>query len=180
MIHGFCLLAQENPTKNPVLGLGVWGTIFIVSFERRVARKLRNIILLHFGLVTFRFHFWKFRKVMSCIVFEFLEVSMPPATNYFYLWRDQMTPNSSRKNNKSLLCFESQKVVNRTFWKVWKRQGPGSPEDPSNVLLKVLKYLQESVNWTSWIWDQYLQEKMKWEIGNFNWRSWNSFVFMSN
>ena len=32
---------------------------FVLNFENRVARKLRRLILLHFGLLTFRFHFGK-------------------------------------------------------------------------------------------------------------------------
>ena len=36
---------------------GVWGAIFIVILWKRAAQKLRRIILLHLGLVTFRFHY---------------------------------------------------------------------------------------------------------------------------
>ena len=55
----------ENPSKsgeNPNLGSGGSGAIFIVSFIKRLAQKLRRIILLHFGLVTFRIHLKKTRK----------------------------------------------------------------------------------------------------------------------
>ena len=38
------------------------GAIFIVNFGKRVARKLCRIMLLHFGIVTFRFHFGRTRK----------------------------------------------------------------------------------------------------------------------
>ena len=41
------------------------GGVFDVDF---IARKLRIIILLRFGLVTFRFHYWKTRKLIICIV----------------------------------------------------------------------------------------------------------------
>ena len=43
-------------------GFGVCGVrevFFIVNFNETVAQKLRRIILLHFGLVTLRFHFGK-------------------------------------------------------------------------------------------------------------------------
>ena len=49
---------------------GVWVVILIVrSFKKRVARKVRRFILLHFGLVTFRIHFSKIQKVPVRIIF---------------------------------------------------------------------------------------------------------------
>ena len=73
-----------NPGKSgeiPDLGSwGVWGAISIVDFKKRVARKLHRIILLHLGLVTFRFHFGK--PEQSLFDFGgFLDVSMIPQTN---------------------------------------------------------------------------------------------------
>ena len=39
------------------------------EFRKRLARKLRRIMLLHFGLVTFRFHFGETRKPIISMVF---------------------------------------------------------------------------------------------------------------
>ena len=38
---------------------GLWGlgAMFIVNIMKRIAQKLLRIILLHLGLVTFRFHY---------------------------------------------------------------------------------------------------------------------------
>ena len=50
----------------------VWGGLggkFLVSSNTRMARKLRRIILLHFGLVTFNFHFPKFPHIFIFMVF---------------------------------------------------------------------------------------------------------------
>ena len=63
---------------------GVYGTIFIVDFKKNPARKLRITILLHFGLIAFRFHFGTTRKSLMFMVFGFLDVSMTPTTNYFF------------------------------------------------------------------------------------------------
>ena len=51
-----------NPEKN---GFGVYGGLgshLIVNIIIRIAGKLRRIILLHFGPVTFRINFRKTRK----------------------------------------------------------------------------------------------------------------------
>ena len=48
---------------------GFWGVIFIVDIIKRIAPKLRRTILLHFGLVTFRFHFGETRKPIIFTVF---------------------------------------------------------------------------------------------------------------
>ena len=58
---------KSSPLKNPGksgkiqdLGSGaVWGAISTRNFLKKLAQKLRRIILLHFGLRTFRFHFGK-------------------------------------------------------------------------------------------------------------------------
>ena len=53
-------------------GFEVWGcpgSHCYCKSKKRVARKLRRIILLHFGLVTFRFHFGKTRKVSMFMIF---------------------------------------------------------------------------------------------------------------
>ena len=45
------------------LGSGGLGGHFAVNFMRRIAQKLRIIILLHFGIITLRFHFGKTRTL---------------------------------------------------------------------------------------------------------------------
>ena len=48
----------------------VWGSggIFTVGFIERLARNLCIIILLHFGLISFRCHFPKLRKVIILMI----------------------------------------------------------------------------------------------------------------
>ena len=55
--------------SNKIRMWGVCGVLFTVNFDKRVAQKLRRIILLRFGLISFRFHFGNTRK--SCIFFVF-------------------------------------------------------------------------------------------------------------
>ena len=47
----------------------VWESISIVNVKKRVARKLHQIILLHFGLVSFRFHFGETRQPIISMAF---------------------------------------------------------------------------------------------------------------
>ena len=52
-----------NPEQIVELGSrGSGGAIVIVNIIRRIAGKLRRIILLHFGLVAFRLHYRRNRK----------------------------------------------------------------------------------------------------------------------
>ena len=55
--------------KMRIWALGGLGAICILNFNKRLAQKLRRIILLHFGHATFRMHFRKTRKPFICIVF---------------------------------------------------------------------------------------------------------------
>ena len=68
---------------------------------KSLAQKLRRIILLRFGLVTFRIQFRKTLK-LSCSWFsDLVDVTMTPTANIINLWRRQDTPDNSRKTQKS-------------------------------------------------------------------------------
>ena len=75
----------------------------MVNIMKRIAQKLRRIILLHLGLVTFRCHYGRTRKPLMFMIWGFLNVSTTPKTNIIYLWRHQNTLNNSRKNTESIL-----------------------------------------------------------------------------
>ena len=76
---------------------GIWGAIFNVNFDKRVAQKLRRIIMLHFGLVTFRLHFGKTWKVFFfMIAVERVHVSQ---NHFVELLIHQMIPNTQEKPN---------------------------------------------------------------------------------
>ena len=88
-----------------VLGGGgrVLGVICVVSFKKRLARKLCRIILLYFGLITFRFHFRKTRKPFIVMDFEPSGHDHGPQ-NLLYLTLDR--PNYSKEfENKSPIMF---------------------------------------------------------------------------
>ena len=101
--------------KNPDLGSeGVWGTIVIVNLVKRLARKLRRVILFHFGLVTFRIYFRETDNSSFSCFKDLVFVSMTSKTNTIYLWRHQNTPKNSRKIRTIFekYCFwESQKLA---------------------------------------------------------------------
>ena len=61
-------------------GLGV---AFTVNIIKRIAGKLRRIILLHFGLVTCRFHYGRSRKLLIFMILGFSDVSMTPQNQYY-------------------------------------------------------------------------------------------------
>ena len=56
--------------KKSLWGLpGSGGTFLKLNFDKRVAQKLRRIILLHIGLVILNVHFPKVRKVIIFMMF---------------------------------------------------------------------------------------------------------------
>ena len=71
--------------------------IFMVNMWKRIPQRLRGVILLHFGLVTFRFHYGRTPKPLMIMIFGFLDVSMTPKTNMIYLWRHQKISNNVRQ-----------------------------------------------------------------------------------
>ena len=82
--------------KIPVWGPGGLGAFFTVNWKLSIAQKLRRIILLHLGLVTSRFHYWKTLNPLIFMIWGFSDVSMSSKTNYFYLWRHQDTFKNPR------------------------------------------------------------------------------------
>ena len=78
----------------------VWGPMFIANIFKRIA-------LLHFGLVTFGFHFGRIMKPIISMVFGFSDVSMIPQTNYVYFQGKQNTPN----NQDSQIILKVLKVI---------------------------------------------------------------------
>ena len=97
-----------NSGKNPDLGSGGGlGGIAIVSFKKRVARKLRRIILLHFRLEPFRFHFGKTRKPFIFMVFGILDVPSASQTNHFKFSIHHISPNISRILKANALSKQS-------------------------------------------------------------------------
>ena len=82
--------------------------IVIGNVWKRYGQKLRRIILLPFGLVTFRFGYWRDRKPIIFMISGFLDVSLSPKTNMIYRWGHQDTsinprkiPNHLKNNNNS-------------------------------------------------------------------------------
>ena len=97
---------RDNPGKN---GFGVWGglgAIFTVTFANRVARKFRRIILLYFGLITFRFHFGKAWKPFVFMIFGFLDVFMTPPNQFFLTLETPGLLKKQQKNCREILFLE--------------------------------------------------------------------------
>ena len=64
---------------------GLGGGIFIVNIVKRIARKPRRIILLHFGLITSQLNFitGKPEKPLFLWFLDMVGVTMTPKTNDF-------------------------------------------------------------------------------------------------
>ena len=66
----YFLLKIRESRGNQIWGVGgSGGAISIVNIIKRLAQKLRRIILLHFGLVTFRFHYGGTLKPVIFMIF---------------------------------------------------------------------------------------------------------------
>ena len=98
--------------KNPDLGSGgSWEPFFNINSNKRIAQKLRRIILLHFGLMTFHFHFPKNQKVLKFMIFG----PSDPKTNYLWLWLCRITSNNEERTQIicSIVFWKSQNKKNR-------------------------------------------------------------------
>ena len=82
---------KRNHRKNIQEFLGHVWISFKVNIWKRIAQQLRLCVLLHLGLVTFRFHVGEIRKPIILMFFGSLDVSMAPKTNMIYLWRQQIS-----------------------------------------------------------------------------------------
>ena len=91
------------------LGKQIWAFLFSSlgnvygKFMKRYGQKLRRIILLRFGLITFRFGYGRDRKPFIFMISGFLDVAISPKTIYFHL--DTRRPQII------------QEKTQRSFWK---------------------------------------------------------------
>ena len=162
--HIFC----RNPGKSGQIafwgsgGLGGMRDIFTVNIMKGIARKLRRIVLLHFGLITFRSHYWKTLNP-SCSWFRDFR-TWPWAAKPILLifWRHHDIITHPRKNTNRFWeilfveisnCWKSKMIL---FGRDGRRE------------LSTIRLIN---SWRSWIWEQYLPEDMKWKIGDLGWIS---------
>ena len=78
---------------------------------KRIAQKLRRIVLLYFGLVAFRFHFGRTRNPLIFIVFGPIGRDQVSQSQYF-LSRHQDTPNTTRKRPEPIQTHHFSKYRN--------------------------------------------------------------------
>ena len=99
---------QGNPRKNTDLGSRGSGVIFTVNIIERLAQKLRRSILLHSGLITFRFNFGKPGRPHFSWFSDLVDVSMTPKTNYFLFLE---APNDFKTNKKNTKWFSENTIL---------------------------------------------------------------------
>ena len=99
----------------------------VVVVVERLTQKLRKIMLLHLGLVTFRIRYWKLEKSSFWCCSDLLDVIMTRETYIIYLWRHQTSQNSSRTNPRPFLKKYDgghQNLGHWKFWNIWKGEDP--------------------------------------------------------
>ena len=108
-----------------------WGleAIFIINFKKRVAQKLRRIILLHYGLVTFRFRFGKIEKSSLSWFSDLADATMTSQTDYYWLWTQQGISKHTRNSESCLEKYYFGKLSDLGNRKFWKLRVPTNPED---------------------------------------------------
>ena len=139
-----------------------------MKFQKRTARKLGRIILLDFGLVTFRIHLRKpenssfswFSDFRTCpwlpkpIILDFGDTKI--------LWKIRETiPNPFWE----MLCWETSfvwKSNNLLLLEKWRSK---KSEDPSKIVFENLEYginiFQKTWNGHLVIWDHYLRTNIE-------------------
>ena len=131
---------QWKTRTNPdLVSGGGLGSIFIVNVKKSVAWKLRTIILLHFGLVTFRIHSGRIRKV---IIFMFFRLGERVHDSQHQYHLSLEAPNDFKYLKKTRTIFETYDVWKSTFWKLnrlfFGKDGPNNAGDPSSNFLNTL------------------------------------------
>ena len=92
---------------------------FMVRLWKRYVYKLCRIILLHFGLVPFRFGHGKDRTLLIFMISAFLDVSLSTNTNIIYLFlRHQDTPDNPFRIVRSK--FDPLRIL-RSVWNMAAR-----------------------------------------------------------
>ena len=94
--------------------------IFLLKNMKRIAGKLGRIVLLHFGLVTFRFHYWKTLKPLMFMISHFSEVFTNPNTNIIYLWRHQEIQTNPIKSQNMFLEIELLEIRELDCLRLWE------------------------------------------------------------
>ena len=155
---------RGNLGKIRLWGLEDLGAIFIASCI---------IILLYFGLVTFRIHFAKARKVIS---FMFVGPGGRVHNSQNQLFLILETPRYSKQSRKNKssgkgVFLDISELRNSILLFFWKRRGPANLEGPSNISLKILNEYGINVfpktrTGNLVMWDQYLSKNIKWTFGN--------------
>ena len=87
--------------------------LFYCKSKKRLAQKLRRIILLHFGLELLDLILGKAENPSFTWFSDLLDVTMAPKTNYFQIWRHQITLNSSRKAPSNFCNILFLEIANR-------------------------------------------------------------------
>ena len=146
-----------------VLGSGgVWKAIVNITLNKRIAQKLRIIILLHFGLdllVTCRFHFGENPKTRD--FHDFRTCPWLPEPIIFNLW-DTKILQETQENTKA---FQKNVFGNSRILEIANYGKDARPQIP------MIRFIN---SWKAWVWDQNLSTNMKWKIDIYNWRTLNN------
>ena len=92
------IVTKAKITQQTPRDVSAFSCHFYSRILTRYGQQLRRIILLHFGLVTFRFASGSARKPSISKISRFLDVSLSPNTNNLYFSRHQDISNNLGKS----------------------------------------------------------------------------------
>ena len=119
-------------------------------------KKLRGTILVHFGLMTFRFAYGRTPKPSFLCFWDFWTCPRAPKS-IILMFED---PRILKQNKEKQFIFKNLilinlKVLDIQHFDFFRKDGRWKSRSP-NI----------TISWKSWIWDQYIPANMKWHFGN--------------
>ena len=131
------MISYENLGNLGKSGFGVWGSrgdhFHYKPLFKDNLKKLLRISLLHFGLVTSKFHLRKTRKPLICMVFGPGGRDHDSQINYFKLRRHQDSSNNSKRTPEPFLTNNDHRYLRKM-----KKTRTEKHDNPSNEFLKIL------------------------------------------
>ena len=112
-------------------GSGVWGGLGSYVYFKFSAQKLKGTILLHFGLLFFRFHCGTTWKLCMFMVFGFFPRAHGLQNQLFLKWKHQDTPHTSRKTPNPFLKHNTPGNIKNLEIHVFENGKDGARQIPT-------------------------------------------------
>ena len=105
-------------------------------------KRLRRTILLHFGPVTFRFHFGEIRNVFIFVIFVFWTCSWLPKPIILISETPELLPKYKKIQNRCDECYlgKFSNLGNQTFRNCWGSRWPNKTCRTAQDILDFFEY----------------------------------------